>query len=337
MIKKIIVTTLLTALPQFALADTVRFENGETFTGTLVSLENGNLTFESVNAGKVTAAFDNIVELQLDTPAAVQDKNGNIITHTGKLSNGIFVTDDKNTILADDITAINPAPPALPKFSGNITVGLSSSRGNTYTENGSISVDLAYETEKGITSGDITYARARSRRDSDGSKYTTEEYLTSGIKHEQEINPKNYTFIDGRYKTDHIAKLDRRLIGSLGLGHRFIKTDILKINGDLGISQLQEVYTDNKKTDTTDSLSARLAYNLDWVISEKLVFKNNLEYYPSTEDMSDYYMSAKAELKYKFNGSIYGSFKTIFDYDSEPTDGNNTTDMKYIAGLGVDF
>ncbi|MBN2844287.1 MAG: DUF481 domain-containing protein [Sedimentisphaerales bacterium] len=337
MFKKILVSTLLTALPQFVLADTVRFENGETLTGTLVSLENGSLTFESANAGKVTVDQTSVTELQLDTPAAVQDKDGNIVTRTGKLSNGIFITDDKTTILADDITAINPAPPALPKFSGNITAGVSSSRGNTYAESGSISAELSYETVKSITVADMTYAGARSRRDSDGSKYTTEEYLTSGAKHERDINPKNYAFIDGRYKTDHIANLDRRMIGTLGLGHRFVNNDVFNLNGDLGISQLHEVYTVDEQTDTTDSLSARLAYNLDWVISEKLVFKNNLEYYPSTEDISDYYMSAKAELKYRFNGSIYGSFKTIFDYDSEPAEGNNTTDMKYIAGLGVDF
>ncbi len=142
---------------------------------------------------------------------------------------------------------------------------------------------------------------------------------------------------DANYKTDHIADLDQRIIGTLGLGKRFYKKKDFTLNGDLGISELHEKYVVEDVAETSDELSLRLAYNLKWQINTKLSFKNSLEYYPSSNEFSDYYLTANSEFRYRFNEMIYGSFKTIFDYDASPAEGSGSTDTKHILGLGVDF
>lgn len=319
------------------LADTLVFGDGDKVQGTLVRLADGKVVFNSEYAGEITVAQESVTRLEITTPAEFLLSDGSVHTTTGELNATELTLAGKGKSAISTLQAINPAPPALPKFAGRVTAGLSSSHGNTFAQSGSVSVETSYETVKGLTAADMTYVATRAE-DGLGEKYTSEEYFTAGAKHEFNLSPKSYGFADARFKKDHIANLDRRLIGTLGLGYRFYKTGDFSLNGDLGLSQLHEKYTVDEASDTNDNLSLRLGYNMSWNINPRLSFKHNLEYYPSTEEVSDYYLSAKAEFRYKFNDRVYGSLKTIFDYDAIPAQGNSTTtDTKYILGLGIDF
>ncbi len=327
---------LLAIISSSVYADTLLFSNGDSLKGDLVKLENGKAVFKTEMAGEITVDRVNIKSIKITSEADFQMADGTVVKSTGT------ITDTAITLAGDSkkdistLTAINPTPPELPKLSGNITAGFTSSHGNTFAESGTISIELNYDTEGGTTGTDFTYVATRAERP-DGSKYTSEEYFTAGAKREFNLTEKNYGFVDGRYKTDHIADLDQRIIGTLGLGHRFFKTDTFKFNADLGLSELHEKYTVEGVSDTSDELSIRFGYNLSWAVNSKLSFKHNIEYYPSTQTYSDYYLSAKAEFRYKFNDKIYGSFKTLLDFDASPAETVSTTDTKYILGLGIDF
>ena len=307
-------------------ADVVKLANGDTLQGKLVSMEGGKVVFKTDLAGKVTIDQKNVASLELSEAASVKQADGSVTKKTGKWN---------KTDLAK-LGAINPSPPAFPKTSGNITAGLTHTEGNSYSESGSISINYKRETKENIWFADAMYSAARSE-DSNGEKYTTEEYLLAGLKNEMNLSDKSYAFIDGRFKKDHIADLDRRLIGTLGAGYRFIKTANLKFNADIGLSEMHERYTVDGETDNQDSLSGRLGYNVDWIINDRLTFKHNLEYYPSTENSNDYYASTLGELRYRFSDKIYGSLKALLDYDATPAEDNERLDTKYILGLGIDF
>ncbi len=307
-------------------ADVIKLTNGDSLQGKLVTMEGGQVVFKSNLAGKVTIDQKNVASLELSESASIKQADGSLVKKTGKWDNAGLA----------ELGAINPAPPEFPKTTGNVTAGITRTDGNSYSESGSISFNVKRETEKNIWLADAMYSSARSE-DSAGKKYTTEEYLTAGMKNEINLSDKSYAFLDGRFKKDHIADLDQRLIGTVGYGYRFYKTAKFKLNADIGLSEVHEEYTVAGVTDKEDALSARLGYNLDWVISDRLSFKHNLEYYPSTESKDDYYASTLGELRYRFSDKVYGSFKALLDYDATPAGDNEKLDTKYILGIGVDF
>ena len=332
------VLACLLAISSFATlyADSITLSNGDSIQGQLVSMENGKVVFNSELAGKISVDQKSINSMNLSTDADFLLADGRVVKTTGEITATSLKLSGKAQNDISTLTAINPGPPALPKLSGNITVGVTSSHGNTYAESGSVSAEINNETEKGVTAADFTYYSTRSE-DTNGVKYTTEEFFTAGAKPEFNLSEKTYGFLDARYKTDHIADLDERIIGTIGLGRRLYKTEIFKLNADIGLSQVHEKYTVNDISDTNDDLSVRLGYNLNWKINPRLSFKHNLEYYPSTKNFSDYYLTTKAEFRYKFSDQVYGSFKTLLDFDATPAVNSASTDIKYILGLGIDF
>ena len=58
---------------------------------------------------------------------------------------------------------------------------------------------------------------------------------------------------------------------------------------------------------------------------------------PAWEDLSDYYLTTSAELRFKLTQMIFASLKAVLDYDSTPAEGTEKADTKYVVGVGVEF
>ena len=78
-------------------------------------------------------------------------------------------------------------------------------------------------------------------------------------------------------------------------------------------------------------------YKFDHQIVETVKFVHDLTYFPSTDDVSDYYLTTTAELRANFTKSMFGTFKTIFSRDTSPAAGRGNSDVKYILGVGIGF
>ena len=109
----------------------------------------------------------------------------------------------------------------------------------------------------------------------------------------------------------------------------------MNFSTEAGIASLYEKYED--ATDSNSELSAQLGYHFDKKLAKNLSFINDLTYYPSTEQVSDYYLTTSAELRAMLNDSMFTNFKVIFDFDSTPATNSGSTDTKYILGAGWKF
>ena len=98
-------------------------------------------------------------------------------------------------------------------------------------------------------------------------------------------------------------------------------------------SQREEYATGGTQTD----LTAQVGYKFDHQIAETVKFVHDLTYFPSTEDVSDYYLTTTAELRANFTKSMFGTFKTIFSRDVSPAPGRGNLDVKFILGVGIGF
>jgi putative salt-induced outer membrane protein YdiY len=329
---------LLGVFAQSMYADELVFTNGDRLTGKMDHALKGKLVFKSDIAGKITVDMSKIQTFSTDEAIEVHLKDGNILTQKVVSSKaGRFAIEGTEAVKARefdlaDISSINPPEP---KWTGNVSAAVTSTHGNTKTEAISASANLSKRTEKDRTKLSADYARGKQEDPDTGQQKTTENWWRTKAKYDYFFTKKFYGYLDGRYETDKIAELDRRVIVGGGGGYQWIETEDTKFSTEGGLASLYEKY--ENQTDSSAELSAQLGYNLDKKLTKNLKLVHDLTYYPSTEKFSDYYLTSTGEIRAHFTEKMFVNFKVILNYDTTPAIDAGTTDTKYMLGLGYSF
>lgn len=330
-------------------ADVIIFANGDRLTGKLAKLENSKLIFNADEIGEITVDITRIRNIGADEPADLHFSDGTVIKSSVQISEPGRMAVAQTALLPAqdfslaDLVAINPPAKPEPKWSGSVTIGLSSTHGNTFAENANLSFDAKRRSEKDRIHAYSTYLASRSRDPDTYEKYTTQESFLVGGKYDYFFTKKFYCYADGRFSKDHIADLDHRIIAGLGAGYQWVETDTLSFDTEAGLADVCEQYTRRdpvsgmKVTTKSEEASMQLGYHLDWKLAEKVTFLHKLTYYPSFSSPSDYFLTTGAELRAAITDSMFSSFKAVLDYDSIPAQGVGTSDTKYILGVGWNF
>jgi len=322
-------------------ADEVFFKNGDRLTGKIEQLVDGKLVFKSDLTGTVTIDISNIQTLSSDAPIKVHLKDGTLLNQKVlKADPNRFAIEGTEALKAQEfelaaISAINPPTEPKPKWTGNISAGLTSTHGNTRAETISASVNLTKRTEKDRTQVSADYARGRQKDPDTGEMKTTEDWWRTKGKYDYFFTKKLYGYMDGRYEKDAIAQLDRRVIVGSGCGYQWIESEDMNFSTEVGLASLYEKF--DNQTSSNSEISVQAGYNLDKQLMEKVKFIHNLTWYPSIEKFSDYYLTSTAEIRAYFTATMFTNFKVIFDYDTTPAIGAGNTDVKYILGIGYSF
>lgn len=322
-------------------ADELVFTNGDRLTGKIDHALDGKLVFTSDLAGKVTVEMTKIQTFSTDEAITVHLKDGNVLVQKAVSSTaGKFGIEGTDTVKAQDfdvaaISSINPPPKPEPKWTGNVSAAVTSTHGNTKTEAISASANLTKRTEKDRTKLSADYARGEQEDPDTGEKSKTEDWWRTKAKYDYFFTKKFFGYLDGRYETDKIAQLDRRVIVGGGAGYQWIESENMNFSTEGGLATLYEKY--ENQTDSTTELSAQLGYNFDKTLAKNLKFIHDLTYYPSLDKFSDYYLTTTGELRAHFTERMFANFKVILNYDATPAVGAGSTDIKYMLGLGYSF
>jgi putative salt-induced outer membrane protein YdiY len=334
----IILFVSLMLLAQLSYGDEVHFKNGDRLTGKIVRLVDGKLVIESDVAGEVTVELSNIQTLSSDEPITVNLKDSTGFKQ--KLSSseaGRFSIAGDETIKAqefavDDIVSINPP---IPKWTGSLSAGITSTHGNTKTESITGSAKLKKRTEKDRTTISADYAKSKQDDPDTGQEETIEDWWRAKAKYDYFFAKKLYGYLDGRYEKDAVAELDRRVTVGIGAGYQWIESANMNFSFELGLASLYEKF--DNQTDSNSEISAQLGYNFDKKLKKNLSFIHELTYYPALEKPSNYYLTTTAELRADFSKAMFMNLKAILDYDATPAIGAHKTDVKYFLGLGCSF
>ena len=326
---------------QTACADELIFTNGDSLQGKIQQLVEGKVIFESEVAGIITVDFSKIATFKTDEAVEVHLTDGTIFEQVILESgSGLFAVKGDEVLKRqefglDKIMSINPPPKPKPKWTGDISAGLTSSHGNTVTDTRNISANLTKRTEKDRTLLSGYYIKGEQKSPDTGEKTTTEDEWWLRSKYDYFLTKKFYVYGEGRYERDAIAELDRRVILGGGGGYQWIESDELNFSTEAGLASLYEKF--DNQTESNSEVSAQLGYHFDKKLHEKIKFINDLAYYPSLEKVSDYFLTTAAEIRASVTEQVFTNFRVIFDYDTTPAQGKGSTDVKYIFGAGVSF
>jgi len=319
------VVTILLCVVAFSAstcADELFFNNGDRLTGKIQQLIDGKLVFQSDLVGKVTVAISDIRTFSSDSPIKVHLKDGTVLNQKVSTAEpNRFAIEGDGTLQAQQfdlgaISSINPPEKPKPKWTGDITAGLTSTHGNTKTQTANASINLKRRTEKDRTQLSADYGRGRQQDPDTGEKRTTADWWRTRAKYDYFFTKKLYGYLDGRYEKDSIAQLDRRVVVGGGAGYQWIESEDMNFSTELGIASLYEKF--DNQTDSNTELSAQLGYHFDKKLIESVKFIHDLTYYPSMEQFSDYYLTSSAEIRAHFTDRMFTNFKAILDYDATP-------------------
>jgi len=334
----VIVLACLVLCAQICYGDEIHLKNGDRLTGKINNLVGGKLVFNSDAAGKVTVNLADIQTFSSDEPIKVNLKDG-----TGLTQKIISAVPDRFTIEGTDTTKaqefavsdIESINPPIPRWTGDISAGLTITHGNTETETVSASANFAKRTEKDRTTVNADYAKGEQRDKDTGEDVVIEDWWRAKAKYDYFFSKKLYAYVDGRYEKDAVAELDRRVIVGLGAGYQWIESGDMNFSSELGLASLYEKF--DNQTDSNSEISLQVGYNFDMMIRKNIKFVHDLTYYPSIDKFSDYFLTTTAGVRADLTETFFATFKTIFNHDSTPAAGSHESDIKYFFGLGYRF
>lgn len=337
----LVLTFCLLFCAQSIHADEILFPNGDRLTGKIDHLLEGKMIFNSEVMGKVTIELSKIKTFSTDAPIAVHLKDETVLLQ--RIVNaepGKFGIEGAGTVKAQDfelssISSINPPPKPAPKWTGNLSAGLTSTHGNTKSESVSGSFNMSKRAHNDRTQVSADYAKTKQENKTTGDKETSEDWWRSKAKYDYFFSKKFFGYVDGRYEKDAIAELDRRMIIGGGAGYQWVETEDLSFSTEFGLASLYEKF--DNQTDSNSEVSFQAGYNFDKTLMKNVKFIHDLTYYPSIDKVSDCYLTSTAEIRAYFTSQMFSTFKVIFDYDTTPALGSHSTDTKYLLGVGYSF
>jgi putative salt-induced outer membrane protein YdiY len=326
---------------QAACADELVFKNGDKLNGKVIQFVDGKLVFDSNVAGSIKVDLSKIQTFKTDKAVEVNLTDGTSFNQVILEANpGFFTIMGSETlkgqeIALDKIASINPPKKPEPRWTGDISAGITATRGNTVTDTSNLSVNLMRRTEKDRSLLSGYYIRGKQKDPVSGEDVITEDNWWIRGKYDYFITKKFFVYGDGRYERDAIAKLDRRVIIGGGGGYQWIESDNTNFSTEAGLASLYEKYTNN--SDSKSDLSAQLGYHFDKKLHSQIKFLNDLTYYPSLEKLSDFFLTTTAEIRFSVTEQIFTNFKVIYNYNTTPAEGTGKTDVKYLLGVGLKF
>ena len=148
------------------------------------------------------------------------------------------------------------------------------------------------------------------------------------------VDEKLYLNAIAGVQTDSLADLDLRYWIGGGVGYQFRDDEKMALKGEAGIVYFNEEFDGGGEN---DYISARLAYDLDYQVSETTLFEQITEFFPSLEDAEDVYGRVDSKLSFLIQDNWTAFIQHIFNYDNTPADGAERVDNRVVVGIRWTF
>ena len=330
-----LVAILLCGAASAALADEIKFKNGDRLTGTITEADGGKLKIASKVAGDVTVDLKDVETFSTDAPLDVRLKDGTMLHQrfdAGAAPGTVNAAAGPRREIA--LTDLKTITPKLGKWTGSVVAGGLLTRGNSHTTSLNLSAAATRRGEDDRISAIAGYTFASQANDTGGGTSASADAWFAGAKYDRFFTDEFYGYGLARADHDRIADLNLRLSPGVGVGYQWVEQPDFNFLTEVGLSLVYEDY-DPGPTDT--HLAGRLAYHVDRKFNEQVLGFHNLEYLPSVEDISDFNVNADAGVRASLTKTMFTEFKVEWKYDATPAPDAAKNDLRYLLGLGWSF
>lgn len=332
---KLFTLVALSCCSTLLMADKVYLKSGSYLTGTAGDVVGDSIKFNADDLGEVTVKLANIVKLESSREHVVQYTDLTTEKKSLAVKDGALVEGEKKL----DMSNVKAVDPVVETWHGSVNLAASMARGNTVSENASLTADLSRRWEKHRFTSALGYYFAQSG-DTKEDKQKTENRFELSAQEDYFFLTKLYGYVNGKYEIDQIMDLDYRIRLGAGLGYQWLEgVDVaglgkMSFNQELGGAWVKERYAHSYDDDFA---TVRYAHHFTWDFAktEGLKFFHNFEYLPDLSDFAEnYIIDADVGLSWAFSANWQLLAKFEWDYKSQVAEGVKHSDLRYILGLG---
>ena len=319
-------------------ADELLMNNGSRLVGTLVSMSEAGVVFDTPYAGELTIKRGTIDTIITDEKVTLLMQDGSIyrerflVAHENTMT---FLDEDKLPIqfAAADIQLLNPEPWRLGdgyKWFGQVNTALESERGNTDTDE----LDLDFESIWRSLEDRYTVRGSWEIDQTNGEKNKNNWKLRNKYDRFRVEDPDNYYGIQAAFEHDEFADLDLRTIAGPYIGRQFFEGDYLTLHGEVGVVYVDEQFEQAEDHDYWGS-------SWEMRLSSGIIPKTEL--YIHSEGLVDYgdVGSVVVNTIVGINFPLIFGFKAgaeaKYEYDGGAVEGVDDMDQTYKFKLGYSW
>lgn len=317
-----------------AQADTLLLHNGDRLTGTLISIADEKVAFETVYAGVLKV--EQRVVSQIETSrnyifrGAAFEQRGQLLVIDGQQSVG--QPDDYSPL---DITSIESADRVqrvvamLPlDWVSRVDLSAVFSSGNSSTE----SFNTLAESRLKRTNAEHLATLLRNTEKAEGVTSKDQVDLSYGFK--RFFSPRWYGSANGNYFRDELKDIDQRLSLGAGLGFQLANSRLGVLSTEVGVSAVQE------RLDGIDRTNPAGRWAIDF---QRYFFDRRMELFHRqtvlaiASENRGQVLTSSTGLRFALSERIDTALRTDINYETDPPPGSKKTDTTYTLGIGLKF
>lgn len=313
--------------PVQSAADEIVLNNGIRFTGKVTGLAGDYVTLTSDYAEPIKVKKSNITGISTENPVALHLKSGEILKGNLKTgADGAVVVDQGGGRIASGIdmksvTAINPPPAG--SWHGSVSASGNIQSGNTDRSGFTLGADALRQGDSDRFNIRFLYNIAQE----DGSMSSRNFY--GALKYDYFFTRKFYGYLGVELLNDKFKDLNLRTVVGPGAGYQVWDDPIKLLALEAGIAYFSE---DLQIQEDKRWITARLAANYRYKLTDWLVFTDQLVVYPSLESIN-FVLRNEAALLTALGSGWSLKIADILDYNSKVEAGVKNTDSNFIVGL----
>lgn len=337
--ERVLALLIVGALSQAVSADELVMKNGSRLIGTLVSVQDGRIKFDTPFAGELSVAVANVEAIYTEEPVTVLMTDGRVLRDQQMVARQDELTmhgpDQKVTPFEPgDIAAINPEPWRLGdgyKWSGKVSGALESERGNSDVDELDFAVESVWRSLV-----DRYTLRGSWERDETNNDKTADNWRVRG-KYDRfrQANPNDYFGWQIALESDDFADLDLRTITGPYVGRQFFDTNLLDLTGEVGLVYVDEQFMQADDNDFFGS-NWELRITSDW-LSEHAQFYVNQDGILNFDDIDEVIVNTTIGIGFPIYQGLVGAVEAEFEYDGGAVDGVDELDETYKFSLGYQW
>ncbi|HSR52241.1 MAG TPA: DUF481 domain-containing protein [Acidobacteriota bacterium] len=320
----------------FLQADQIVLKNQDRLTGTVNSLQDGKLIFQTSYAGQLTIPWDQVASLRMESAQEIVLEGGR--QTTASLSPAgqdglaqLQAPSQAEQVALDQIVSIGVGPAQQPtwweRWEGTASLGFDLARGNTSRDSLSLSFRPRRKTE--------TYRlQAAYQLDSSSEEGVEDNRIQDGsVRYDRFFEEHFFYYFLGGFATNRRQDLELRTREGAGLGYEFPWGEAsLSVFG--GLTAVQDKFEGLERSNDLQGLAG---IEMATPVFGKGQLASKFEYEPRITDSGRYLLRWSAQWNYPlFQGLTVGT--EFFDYfDSDPPSDNQRNDLGVNVVFGWAF
>lgn len=336
--RNLLTAAVLAALTTGAMAqDKITLANGDVLTGTIKTMADGKVTIASPLLGDVTVPMSNISDMTTQAQVDLQTKSGDRLKRriVGMEGGNMRLEGDTTSLALENLGMINPPAKPEPTWTGSLKLNALWTDGNTDRRAVGSAFDASMRREIDRISVDASWDYSEDKDQATADWKLNQRRTGGGLKYDYFLSKRWYALVTARVLGDTLADIDLRFSGGAGLGYTWIEDASTTFLTEFGLSYVNENYRSDTPSD--DFVAARLAYKLNHSFTATTKLVHGVEAFPSTEDISDFFLQGKTEIVTSLTDSMIASLGHVIDYDNTPAPGSERVDNRVLLSIGWSF